>query len=121
MSFEVTGLDDLLQKLDQIVDKVDGVIDNALNDVGDNLLNKMKSTSAFSDKTGKLRRSIKKSEIIGEGTSKNIYVGANSPHAHLVEFGTSKMSAKPFIEPAYLQTKKENEKIIENHIRKAVE
>jgi len=48
-----------------------------------------------------------------QGSSKvgdvEMYVGATTPtgaHAHLIEFGTSKMSAKPFMRPAWESTKR---------------
>lgn len=37
-----------------------------------------------------------------------VYVGATAPpgfHAHLIEFGTAKMAARPFMRPAWEQTK----------------
>ena len=70
----------------------------------------VKNSSKFSDKTGKLRRSIRlyKSKFEGGG----YVVHADAPHAHLVEYGTADrydlvnkrftgaMPAKPFMRPA---------------------
>jgi len=48
-------------------------------------------------RTGLLRRSIKRSMDKRRGAAK---VRATAPHAHLVEFGTVRMSARPFLLPA---------------------
>lgn len=57
-----------------------------------------KATTAFQDKTGELRRSIraKKSRFEDGGW----IVQATAPHAHLLEFGTKNMGAKSFLRPA---------------------
>lgn len=56
-------------------------IDSALGTVAAQVYEKAKATTAFRDKTGKLRRSI----WIYENGGYVIYVKA--PHSHLVEFG----------------------------------
>lgn len=57
-----------------------------------------KATTAFKDVTGNLRKSIKakKSKFPDGGA----IVVATAPHAHLLEFGTSKMPKKAFLRPA---------------------
>jgi HK97 gp10 family phage protein len=45
-------------------------------------------------------------------------VMANSPHAHLLEFGTVKMSARPFIRPAWDQTQGEALKIYRKELER---
>ena len=57
-----------------------------------------RNTTAFKDKTGKLRKSIRarKSRFEDGGW----IVQARAPHAHLVEYGTQNMAAKPFLRPA---------------------
>lgn len=42
-----------------------------------------------------------------DGQSAKIKTADKAYHAHFVEFGTSKMSAKPFLRPAYENTKRE--------------
>lgn len=46
-----------------------------------------RATTAFTDRSGKLRRSIKVRRL-REGEEPVVIVGAFAPHAHLVEFGT---------------------------------
>jgi len=67
-----------------------------------------KATSAFRDRTGNLRKSIKvqKKRIDGEDA---VVVRATSPHAHLVEFGTvgprtsKRKDGKMFLDGVYGQ------------------
>lgn len=91
-----------------IVGDVDKVLENAANEVSF----EARRTSAFRDKTGRLRGKIemKKSKFEGGG----YIVTARAPHAHLVEFGhlqvvknkqglvkvVGHVSAKPFLRPA---------------------
>lgn len=67
-------------------------------------------------RTGRLRNSLvikKDSGAFRRFGSVKYLVGANlsarrgltAPHAHLVEFGTVKMSARPFLEPAFQENK----------------
>ena len=57
-----------------------------------------KTTTAFKDKTGTLRKSIRarKSKFEDGGW----IVVAGSPHAHLVEYGHKNAPAHPFLRPA---------------------
>jgi HK97 gp10 family phage protein len=56
------------------------------------------STTAFKDKTGNLRESIKsKKSRYDDG---GWIVQVTAPHAHLLEFGTEKMAARAFLRPA---------------------
>lgn len=66
--------------------------------------------------TGKLRASI--TPVIqswAEG-----YVGTNTHYAPWVEYGTRKMPAQPFLEPAFLEGKKQASKIFGEAISRAI-
>jgi HK97 gp10 family phage protein len=59
---------------------------------------------------------LKKSQKRGRAKAGDVevYVGATTPkgaHAHLIEFGTFKMAAQPFLRPAFDSNK---EKVLEN-------
>ena len=43
-----------------------------------------------------------------------------APHAHLIEFGTTKMSARPFLRPAYQSSHKEVKELVESAIKEVV-
>lgn len=52
-----------------------------------------------------------------------MFIGATAPpgyHAHLIEFGTSKMSARPFLRPAWDSTKQKVLDEIESEIWKSL-
>lgn len=61
-----------------------------------------RATTAFKDKTGTLRRSIraKKSRYPDGGA----IVSAGAPHSHLIEFGHKGAAARPFLRPALDQS-----------------
>lgn len=50
--------------------------------------NEARASSAFADKTGTLRKSIKIKRERGDDGERVLVVAATAPHAHLVEFGT---------------------------------
>lgn len=48
------------------------------------------------------------------------WVGSTSPHVHLLEFGTAKMAARPFMGPAARQAKAQNFQNIKAAAKRAV-
>ncbi len=69
-----------------------------------------KETTAFKDKTGKLRNAIyqvhsKDKSIHGRHEYHVSWNRIKAPHGHLVEFGTSRAPAHPFLYPAYEHNK----------------
>lgn len=62
--------------------EVEGGVDTALNKIAASIKDEAKTTSEFSDKSGRLRSSIRKQKIEG-----GYAVKAGAKHAHLVEFG----------------------------------
>ena len=65
-------------------------------------------------KTGNLKRSISKRPLRRRGGSFAIIVGQRWPegaHGHLIELGTVKMAAKPFMRPAFAATHKQVTKV----------
>lgn len=73
------GLDEALTKL---LKDIEGGVDKGLDKIAVNIRDEAKASSHFADKTGRLRRSVKK-----EKTQDGYVVKATAPHAHLVEFG----------------------------------
>lgn len=66
----------------------------------------MKTTTAFNDKTGTLRGAIYRVYSKDRSTEfvKTYHIGPNkrkAPHWHLIEFGTSRAPAYPYIRPAF--------------------
>lgn len=65
-------------------------------------------------RTGALRNSISHAT---DGSA--AYVGSNIEYAPYVEYGTSKMGARPFIKPAVQNYKDEYKAIMENEMKNA--
>ena len=66
--------------------------------------------------TGKLRASI--TPVIESWAAG--YVGTNTNYAPYVEFGTRKMDAQPFLEPAFLEGKRQASKVFGQAIARAI-
>lgn len=94
------------------------VTNDALEKAGEHL--RQAVTNSVPVRTGALKKSITKGKVV-EG---KILVGPSqlSPgyRAHFVEFGTSKMPARPFMRPAFEQEKSTIEKIMADEIRKGL-
>jgi len=68
----------------QIVEVIRAVNSN-LSETADFVLSEAKTTSIFADKTGKLRKSLKKKKSRYEDGGYIVF--SKAPHAHLVELG----------------------------------
>lgn len=89
--------------------------DKVLNDISDKLYHRMKLASAFVQgeakrrapkDTGRLYKSITK-EVRREGKESVGIIGTNVEYAIFQEYGTSKMSAQPYLRPSILENKKQ--------------
>ena len=89
---------------------------------------RVRRTAAFVDKTGTLRRSVfarsvkrrrKGSAAVGGGGEAAIF-GASAPHTHLIELGTAKSAAHPFIAPVLTEGKNEIESAFVAAVRRGV-
>lgn len=121
---KIEGLDELLNKLSQVGNRVDGTIDTTLIEAGNNVKKEMQNLVVVSNINHKhIKDDIQTTNIKGEGTEKYVEIGPGKEtnwRAKFLEFGTKKMSAKPFIEPAHLNTKHENMKLIKKRIMEAL-
>jgi HK97 gp10 family phage protein len=70
--------------------------------------------------TGRLRASI--SSRLSNANKEHVYaeIGTNVEYGSLLEFGTSKMAAKPFLFPAYTQNKEKIKKDIAAALKKSL-
>jgi HK97 gp10 family phage protein len=106
-SFELTGMKELLNLLDQLptVAMQKGVVRNALKKAGTPIAEMAKDLAPDSGEQHKqkLKESIKVSTSIkasqkrgriSDRSSVTVYVGSSAPHAHLVEFGTGPRTQK---------------------------
>lgn len=119
----LTGISDLVDELSRWDGNADAVVDVALRAAAQPILSEAKQSTAFSDRSGKLRSSLKLSKVKQKKYKyKYIQIFTKSPHAHLVEFGHSGYTAKahPFLDPAFEHHKSEAQDIIAQKLREAL-
>lgn len=106
-NIELTGVDEILNKLQQISTNVGKLENKALKNAAEPVLEDAKETNAFKDKSGKLRKGLKITNVKKKEGMKYILVGVDRAdnteifYGKFIEFGTSKMPARPFLQPAY--------------------
>lgn len=102
--FRIEGLDDLNKQLESIAtsldaDAVEPILFEGAQTIAGDMLQR-----APRGPTGNLKRSIGAKTLRRRDKNPAPSIAAVdrkiAPHAHLVEFGTSKMSARPFMRPA---------------------
>ncbi|WP_373181213.1 HK97-gp10 family putative phage morphogenesis protein [Clostridium butyricum] len=110
-NIELEGVDEILNKLQSIGVNVGKLENKALKNAAEPVLEDAKATSAFNDRSGKLRKGLKITNVKKKEGAKYILVGidksdnSNIYYGKFIEFGTSKMSARPFMQPAYEKNK----------------
>lgn len=108
---ELTGVDEILNKLQQIGTNISRLENKALKNAAEPVLEDARATNAFNDKSGKLRKGLKISNIKKKDGVKYVLVGVDKSdnskifYGKFLEFGTSKMAARPFLQPAYEKNK----------------
>lgn len=118
MNGEIRGLDELERKLAKMAKRAsEEAILAALMKGAEVLETEMKGTTAWKDVTGNLRKSIGTKKA-GKGKKGEVRVGASAPHTHLLEMGTVKMTARPFIRPAWDKRKAEALRIVRAELEK---
>jgi HK97 gp10 family phage protein len=126
---EVIGAKELEQALKQLPKATaKGVLRRALSNAAKPTAQAAESL-APRGATGNLQASIeistrlKKSQKHGKRTGVELFIGATTPqgaHAHLLEFGTAKMSAQPFLRPAWDSTQQQVLESIKSEVWKAL-
>lgn len=142
---EFSGMPELIEKLEATNGRFNTVENQALKAGAQPILEDMKNTTAFKDRTGRLRKSLKISGIKRAGGRKSVRVGdtdGECNYSWFVEFGHSigqskknmakhdqakgKLSkvtyapAHPFVGPAFERHKAEAMQIIAEKIRQAI-
>lgn len=125
---QIQGMDEILKRLNKVVDgisaeQIEGVLSKGARIIAKAVGRRV--GSMFKVKTGRLERSprAKKSKFRGR-TFASVFAAIDrskikgAPHAHLLEFGTSKMPAQPFFRPAVDETKNEVETVVNDGIKK---
>ena len=115
MNFEMQGLSELMSQLSSLENGLENMKDQALKE-GAKVMQE-ETERAARVRTGNLKRNIKISEI--EDGSIYVYVDnqGKAYYGQMLEFGTSKMSAKPFMAPAFNQSKMQINQAMANKLR----
>lgn len=127
-SMEFQGIDSLISKIDSMGKAGLKVERTALKKAGDSILEEARDIleSDGHVRTGKLKKGLKVSGLKRKGNKKYINVGiqkgdnSNIFYGKFLEWGTSKMSAKPFLGPAYENKRDEAKEIIINEIKRGL-
>lgn len=111
MSFQIEGLEEVFNRIENAGRKVETVQNKVINAQGEILLNTMKNTIRVD--TGRTRDSLKASGILTAGGERKKLVGAyKSNRAHIVRYlerGCAKWKGKkyPFLRPSYYKCRQE--------------
>ncbi|MCD2347187.1 HK97-gp10 family putative phage morphogenesis protein [Clostridium guangxiense] len=113
---ELTGVDEILNRLQQMGENVGRLENKALKNAAGPVLEDAKANVPI--RTGKLKEGLKIGKIKNKDGVKYILVGVdrgdNSEifYGKFIEFGTSKRAAHPFLQPAYEKNKNRIKEII---------
>lgn len=120
---DLIGMDKLIEKLTNMGKKGTAAMTKALEKGAEPILNNMKNTDVFDDKSGRLRESLKVSKVKTRKDGKYIWIGdvdRQAPHGWYVENGTSDKEARPFMRTAYREEKEKALKIIKEEMVNAI-
>lgn len=123
---ELTGVDEILNKLQQIGTNISRLENKALKNAAEPVLEDAKATNEFNDRSGRLRKGLKISNVKNKEGVKYVLVGVDKSdnskiyYGKFLEFGTSKISAKPFLQPAYEKNKDNIQKTIAETLKEGL-
>ncbi|WP_411680646.1 HK97-gp10 family putative phage morphogenesis protein [Clostridium thailandense] len=123
-SIELTGVDEILNKLQQMGANVGRLENKALKNAAEPVLEDAKANVPV--RTGKLKKGLKITNVKKKDGMKYILVGVdrgdNSEvfYGKFIEFGTSKMPARPFLQPAYEKNKNKIQKTIAGTLKEGL-
>lgn len=123
VEIELQGMDTLLSRLEELGKKGNVVVNKAIEKGAQPILDEIRNTTLFEDRTGNLRRAQKISKVKTKGKVKYIWVGdvdRKCPYAWPLEMGTSKTVARPYMRDAWARKKKEAQKIIREELKRGL-
>ena len=116
------GMDDLIDDLELNVANAAAVEADALKEASQPIIDEAKQTTAFHDRSGKLRKSLKVGNVRSAKGTKYVLSGVMSGdvyYGRMVEFGTIK-AAHPFLAPAFEHHQTEAQEIIRKKLTEAL-
>lgn len=123
-NIELSGVDEILNRLQQIGANVSRLENQALRNAAEPVLEDAKANAPV--RTGKLKEGLKISSIKIKEGMKYVLVGVDKSdnskifYSKFIEFGTTKMSARPFLGPAYEKNRREIIEEIKNTLREGL-
>ena len=123
-NIEISGVDEILNRLQQIGANVSRFENQALGNAAEPVLEDAKANAPV--RTGKLKEGLKISSIKTKEGMKYVLVGVDKSdnskifYGKFVEFGTTKMSARPFLGPAYEKNKREIVETIKDTLKEGL-
>jgi len=122
MEIEIVGFRELEDKLSNLDEKLKRALEEALEEIAEKIRDDAKSFAPVD--TGALRKSIrveKKGElqfsvVAGDGGVINPRTGREVDYAGFVEFGTSRMSPQPYMQPALEKNRDEILNIVKRKV-----
>ncbi|MBO9596371.1 MAG: HK97 gp10 family phage protein [Cohnella sp.] len=127
MGIELQGVEEWLEALRRKLGEASNRVENrGLSAAGEIMAAAMKDKAPVSEKTSDthLRDDIKVSGVRRKDGIKYVLVGPGKKtawRAHFPEFGTTKMTAKPFVYPAFHEKKDEALAAIADEFRRGLE
>ncbi|MDE3838658.1 hypothetical protein C0966_04545 [Bacillus methanolicus] len=101
---QLEGMEQLLRQIERLGQKVDTQIEEkALKEGAEFLKDKIKENVPV--RTGNLKENIVVSDVKNGSIDIGVDQQGDAFYGHFLEFGTSKMSAKPFMGPAFESNK----------------
>lgn len=113
MAFKFTGIQQLMNELERIGDKAEKVKNEALEKGADVLKEEVVKNAP--KQTGHLKKNI--TVTPGEDGKVIVHTG-DAFYSQFLEFGTSKMKARPFFEKSFINKKDEIEEVMAEVIKK---
>jgi HK97 gp10 family phage protein len=123
---ELRGVDEILNKLSQMGANITRLENKALKNAAEPVLEDARTTNAFNDRSGRLRKGLKISGVKKKEGVKYILVGVDKSdnskifYGKFLEFGTAKISARPFLQPAYEKNREEIQKTIAETLKEGL-
>jgi len=122
MEIEIIGLTELEDKLSNLDEKLGKALDEALNEIAEKIRDDAKGFVPVD--TGALRKSIRVEKkgklevqvIAGGGGVINPRTGREVDYAGYVEFGTSRMSPQPYMQPALEKNRDEILRVVKEKV-----